>query len=166
MVYLLGVLILASLVVLQTAVFSHVILLNGTADLVMLAVVAWSLQKKARNTWIWAIIGGLLVGYVSAIPFWASLVGYLLAAGVAILLKRRVWQVPFLAMIVATLCGSLIMNWIVVAALRIAEVPVSLFESLNQIILPGILLNLLLALPFYFLFTDLAGLLYPADLEM
>jgi hypothetical protein len=158
--------ILALLVMIQSAVMSRVVLLQGTTDLVLVAQVARGLQKRVRTAWFWAIMGGLLVGYVSALPFGAVLVGYLLAVGLAVLLRQRVWQVPILAMLVATLFGTLLVNLVVLAALRIADTPMPFWEAINLVTLPSVLLNLLIAIPFYALFSDLASWLYPEPLEI
>ena len=157
--------ILAVLVMIQSAVLSNIPLLHGTTDLVLVALLAWALQKRVRTAWIWAIIGGLLVGYVSALPFGAILVGYLLAVGLAILLKQRIWQVPILAMLVATFFGTLLVNLVVIIALRVVDTPISFWEAINLVTLPSVLLNLLVAIPFYALFSDLAKWLYPEPLE-
>jgi cell shape-determining protein MreD len=158
--------ILALLIMIQTAVLSKIPLLQGTTDLVLVALLAWALQKRVRTAWFWAIMGGLLVGYVSALPFGAILLGYLLAVGLAVLLKQRVWQVPILAMLVATLFGTLLVNLVVIAALRIADTPLLFWEAINLVTLPSVLLNLLVAIPFYALFSDLANWLYPEPLEI
>jgi hypothetical protein len=158
--------ILALLIMIQTAVLSKIPLLQGTTDLVLVALLAWALQKRVRTAWFWAIMGGLLVGYVSALPFGAVLLGYLLAVGLAVLLKQRVWQVPILAMLVATLFGTLLVNLVVIAALRIGDTPLLFWEAINLVTLPSVLLNLLVAIPFYALFSDLANWLYPEPLEI
>jgi rod shape-determining protein MreD len=158
--------ILALLIMIQSAVLSNIPLLQGTTDLVLVALLAWALQKRVRTAWFWAIMGGLLVGYVSALPFGAMLVGYLLAVGLAVLLKQRVWQVPILAMLVATLFGTLLVNLVVITALGIADTPLSFWEAINLVTLPSVLLNLLIAIPFYALFSDLANWLYPEPLEI
>ena len=158
--------VLALLVIIQSAVLSRVPLLQGTTDLVLVALLAWALQKRVRTAWFWAIMGGLLIGYVSALPFGAVVVGYLLAVGLAVLLKQRVWQVPILAMLVATLFGTLLVNLVVITALRIADTPLLFWEAINLVTLPSVLLNLLIAIPFYALFSDLANWLYPEPLEI
>ncbi|OGO38299.1 MAG: hypothetical protein A2W35_18750 [Chloroflexi bacterium RBG_16_57_11] len=165
MAALLAVPVLAVLVMIQSAVLSNIPLLHGTTDLVLVALLAWALQKRVRTAWFWAIIGGLLVGYVSALPFGAVLAGYLLAVGLAILLKQRIWQVPILAMLVATFFGTLLVNLVVITALRIVDTPLSFWEAINLVTLPSVLLNLLVAIPFYALFSDLANWLYPEPLE-
>jgi hypothetical protein len=158
--------ILAVLLVLQMAVFSQIPLLQGTTDLVLLALVAWSLQRRVQTAWQWGIIGALLVGFVSAVPFEVYLAGYLLAVGFSLLLRQRIWQVPLLAMFIATFFGTLVTQLATLVALRVTGTVLPLGASLNLVILPSILLNLLLALPFFTLFSDLAKFLYPEELEM
>jgi rod shape-determining protein MreD len=158
--------ILGILLVLQSAIFSQIPLLQGTTDLVLLALVAWSLQRRVRTAWQWGIIGGLLVGFVSAVPFFVYLVGYLLAVGFALLLRQRIWQVPLLAMFIATFFGTLAIQLATLVALRVSGTILPIGATINLIILPSILLNLLLALPFFTLFSDLANFLYPEELEM
>jgi hypothetical protein len=158
--------ILGILLVLQSAIFSQIPLLQGTTDLVLLALVAWSLQRRVQTAWQWSIIGGLLVGFVSAVPFFVFIVGYLMAVGFSLLLRQRIWQVPLLAMFIATFFGTLVIQLVTLVTLRVYGTILPIGASINLIILPSILLNLLLALPFFTLFSDLANFLYPEELEM
>jgi rod shape-determining protein MreD len=166
MAILISIPILSFLLILQSVIVSRFPLLHGTADLVLLTIIAWSLQKRVQTAWHWGIIGGLLVSIASALPFGVPLITYLIAVGLAILLRRRVWQVPILAMFVTTFFGTLIAHLIALVALRIAGTPLSLFETVNLITLPSLLLNLILAIPIYAIFSDLANSLYPEELEV
>lgn len=163
---LLAIPILSGLLILQTAVLNQVMLLQGTADLVPLALIAWSLQKRVRTGWIWGIIGALMVGYVSEVPIVVYVLSYLAAVGISLLLRHRIWSVPVLAMLLATFISTLVLHGTTMFALRLMNRPVEFSISVNLITLPGLLLNLLLALPFYLIFKDLAKLLYPETLEM
>lgn len=158
--------ILGALIILQTAVLSRVPLLQGTADLILLALVAWSLQKRVQTAWQWGIIGGLFVGFVSAVPYLAHLIGYLASVGLSLLLRKRIWQVPIFAMFIATFLGTLIVHLTAIVALRINGTILPIGLSTNLITLPSLVLNMLLALPFFVLFGDLAGWLYPEELEI
>lgn len=158
--------ILILLLIVQTAILSNTPLLQGTTDVVLLAVIAWAIQKKVDTAWVWGIIGGLLVGYVSAVPLPVYLAAYLGAVGIALLLRQRVWNVPFLGMLIATFTGTILLQGSTVIALRIADTPLAMNDTLNLIILPGLVLNLILALPFFLIFGDLAKWLYPETLEM
>jgi rod shape-determining protein MreD len=161
---LLAIPILGSLLILQTAVFSQLPLLRGTTDLVMVAIIAWSLQKSVKTAWQWGIIGGLLVSLSTALPFGLPIIGYLLVVGMALLLRQRVWQVPILAMFVATFLGTLITQALAVIVLRFTGTPLAWLESVNMITLPSMLLNLVVAIPAYALLGDLARWLYPEEL--
>jgi rod shape-determining protein MreD len=166
MATLISVPIFTALLILQTAVISRIPLLHGTADLVLLAVLAWGLQKRVQTAWQWGIIGGLMVGIVTALPLGTSVVGYLIAVMIALALRQRVWQVPILAMFVATFIGTLLSQAIAVIALRLSGNALPLGEAFSLIMLPSILLNLLLAIPAYALLGDLAHWLYPEELEV
>ncbi len=161
---LLAIPILGSLLILQTAVFSQLPLLRGTTDLVMVAIIAWSLQKSVKTAWQWGIIGGLLVSLSTALPFGLPIIGYLLVVGMALLLRQRVWQVPILAMFVATFLGTLITQALAVLVLRFTGTSLAWLESVNMITLPSMLLNLVVAIPAYALLGDLARWLYPEEL--
>jgi len=156
--------ILSILLILQSVIVSRITLLHGSADLIMLAVISWALQKQVKNAWFWAIIGGLLVGVVSALPFFIPVLGFLLIVTIAVLLKQRVWQVPIFAMLLTTFIGTLLFHFISVITLTVSGVPMEIIDVLFLITLPSLLLNLLLAAPIYFLFGDLAKWLHPGEL--
>jgi rod shape-determining protein MreD len=158
--------ILGILLIFQSAVVSQIPLLHGTADLILLAIIAWTLQKRVTTAWQWSIIGGLLVTIVSALPMGVALIGYPLVATFALILRQRVWQVPILAMFISTFVGTLLMHIITLVALRMVGTTLPLREALNLITLPSVLLNLLLAIPVYALIGDLANWLYPEELEV
>jgi rod shape-determining protein MreD len=149
-------------VMLQTAIFGRINLLNGEADLVLLILAAWGLQDRVRGAWVWAAVAGFLVGSISGVPWFVYLAGYLAVTGLARILAHRVWQAPLLAMFTVTLIGTLVL-------LMLTYLVRSLFENLSmslnlvfmQVILPSILLNLLLAIPVHVLIRSLANRLYP-----
>jgi rod shape-determining protein MreD len=157
--------ILISVLVLQTVVISSLPLLSGFADLLLLVLVAWALQERARSAWAWAIVGGTMVTVVSAAPAGVLLTGYLLVTAIARLMRRRVWQTPIFSMFLITFIGSLITQGLVVGTLIFEGRALPLADSLNLVVLPGTLLNLLLALPVYAVVSDVAQWVYPEEVE-
>ena len=147
----------------QMVVLSRIYLLHGTADIILLVLIAWSLHEKARSVWVWVIIGGLLVGFVSATPSYIYLVSYLAIIVFVRLLRRQVWQTPLLAMFVVTIIGTFILQLFIIVGLKVTGQPISWQESLSLITLPSVILNLLLALPVYVVITDLASWVYPVE---
>jgi rod shape-determining protein MreD len=126
---------------------------------------AWALQKRVQTAWQWSVVAGIIFNLVSALPLGAPLVGYGLSTAIALGLRRRVWQFPLLAMLVTVFFGTLVTHAVSLAALRLTGDPIPIFEALNLITLPSLILNLALAAPAYALMSDLAGRLYPEALE-
>jgi hypothetical protein len=151
---------------LQSVIVSRLPLIGGTADLVLLVLLSWSLQEKAEDFWLWTLIGGGMVTFVSAMPFLAPLIGYLTIVFLARFLQRRVWQVPILAMFLATLIGTIIQHAINIVMLFINGTPLPFQETFTLVTLPSVLLNLLFSLPVYVLISDLAKWLFPAEAEI
>ncbi len=158
--------VLTLLVMFQSAVMSRIHLLHGTADLVLLALAAWALQERVRTAWYWTVLGGLMIGLVSALPFGAMLAVYLAITALALFLRRRVWKVPVLAMFVATFIGTLLTHAITIGLILFGGTALPLVDSLNQVTLPSLLLNMMLAVPMYVLMSDLANWLYPKEIDV
>jgi rod shape-determining protein MreD len=151
--------------ILQSAVISRISLLNGYADLMLVVLAAWGLQVGVESPWQWAVLGGLLVGFISKAPWPTILFGYLFLTLLAQVLQRRVWQAPLLAMFSVTFIGTLVVNLLVYMALQLLGNPMVFGEALGLIVLPSMLLNLLLAIPVFFLMRDLARWIYPSTEE-
>jgi cell shape-determining protein MreD len=158
--------ILGLLVILQSALASRVQLLQGSADLLLLALVAWAVQERVKTSWHWAVIAGLMMGVASALPPGAALVGYLAATALALAFRRLIWQVPLLAMVTGTFLGTVLTHAVDIAALRFTGSTIPWLQALNLVTLPSALLNLLLAIPMYALLGDLAKWVYPQEIEI
>ena len=154
------------LVILQSAIVSRMPLLQGTADLVLLFLMAWSIQERVKNAWQWAVVAGGMASLATALPFWTLPIGYLIVFGVAQALKRRIWKAPLLAMLATTLAGTILLNLISYLAVSTKGIFLPFFQVIELVMLPGVLLNMLLAIPVYILVRDLAGWLYPEELEV
>jgi len=149
----------------QIGIVSQLHLLHGTGDLVMIALVAWVLQERGNSAWAWAIVAGLLVSFVSATPMFVPLIGYLILTLIVRILRRHVWQSPLLAMFLATMLGTIVIQFMYFMVLQVTGTPLPWQESLSLVMLPSVLLNLILVLPVYVVMTDLAHLVYPLEEE-
>ncbi len=158
--------ILGFLVMFQSAVVSRIHLLQGTADLVLLTLAAWTLQERVSSAWQWSIIAILLLSLVTALPLPALAVAYLAATGLALIVRKRVWQVPILAMLITTFAGTIVIQVVSVLAIWLEGTTLPLLESMNLVLLPSLLLNLLLAIHVYAILGDLANWLHPKEIEV
>ncbi|MEW6287305.1 MAG: hypothetical protein AB1509_13865 [Chloroflexota bacterium] len=149
-------------VILQSAVVSRLTLLSGFGDLPMVMLAAWALQDNVDSAWHWAVATGILVGFISGIPWAVYALGYVLVVAMAKVLRMRVWQAPLLAMFSVTFLGTVLVSVLSLAVLRVFGVAIPLQDAFGLLILPGVLLNLLLAIPVYAVMRDLAHWAYPS----
>jgi len=154
---------LALVVIVQSAVISHMTLLAGYADLMLVILAAWALKAEASSAWLWAILGGFMVSFVSGLPWPVIMFGYLFVVLLAQLLKKRVWQAPLLAMFSVTFMGTLIMDLSTLLILNLLGTPLPVGDSLGLVVLPSMLLNLLFAVPVYVMIRDLAQWVSPGQ---
>src|SRR5574342_360558 len=148
-------------VMLQFAIMSGIYLLSGFADLPLVMLAAWALQGEVKTAWHWAVATGLLVGFVSGIAWFVPVMSYLIVVILAQLLQRRLWQAPLLAMFAVTFFGTVVLYLLSFGTLRLSGVPLPLSDTLGLLTLPGILLNMLLAIPAYAVMRDLSSWVYP-----
>ena len=145
----------------QVTAASRLPLLHGTADLVLLTLIAWGICTKTNNSWIWALIGGLMTSFVSAAPGLAVIISYIVVAFLAQLLHGRLWQSSILAMFLITILGSLGVQLTTMVFLKFNDIPLNSALALEAIIIPSLILNLILSLPVYLLIKDISKWVYP-----
>jgi rod shape-determining protein MreD len=158
--------ILALVAVLQTTIVSRLQLLSGSADLMLVVLASWALQEQVDTAWHWAILGGFMMAALSGLPFLATILGYLAVVGLARLVIKRVWELPIVAMFFVTFLGTLIFQLISYLALLISGETIPANDVFSLIILPGVLLNLLIAIPINTVMRDLAFWMYPMKEEL
>jgi len=166
MINLIGIILFGILTIFQSTIVSTMPLLKGTADLILLFIVAWALQDRVDTAWQWCLIGGIFASLYSALPFGSFIVAYIICVGIARLLKRRIWKAPFLAMLAAIFISTLVIQLISLIARLIMGVSLPLTNILNLILLPSVLLNLILAIPVFSIMHDMADWLYPEKLDV
>lgn len=149
-------------VILQSAVVSRLTLLSGFGDLPLVMLAAWALQDQVDSAWHWAVTTGILVGFISGANWLIFVIGYVAVVALAKILRMRVWQAPLLAMFSVTFLGTILMAFLTLGVLRLSGVSIPFQDAFGLLTLPGVLLNLLLAIPVYAVMRDLAHWAYPS----
>jgi hypothetical protein len=162
---LVGIPVLLLAVILQSTAFSRMPMLYGVPDLVMLVFLAWFLDEHVKHGWEWVVMAGIMVSFVSALPFFLPFWGYLVIAVICNWLKNRIWQTPIMALLASTLIGTVLMQLASIFALQITGTLIPMQESLRLVVLPSILWNLILAIPVYSVIKELIYLVYPDEVE-
>jgi rod shape-determining protein MreD len=166
MAYLAGLPILLLFAILQSAVLSHIGLLDGRPDLVLLAVVGWSLTGRWRESMIWGFVGGLFLDLLSGVPFATSAVALVIVASFASLLEGRFWEANLLIPLGVTLAASLVYHAIVLAALLVAGHRIDLPLAATRVVLPSTFLNLVFSVPAAQLAETLKRALFPPEVAI
>lgn len=154
------------LTVIQSAIVSRLPLLQGTADLVLLVIIAWALQEPVKTAWQWSVFGGLMIGFASILPLSVPVLVYSAITSVVLLVKQKIWENQIFAMFAMTFLGTIFSQGISALVLSIRGSSLPILDTLRLIILPSLLLNLLLAAPIYALIKDLAEWIYPEEIKV
>jgi hypothetical protein len=155
--------VLALAFMLQTAVVSRITLLSGSADLVLLILIAWALQEQVESAWHWAAMAGLMAAFVSGLPPLVLLVAYLLAVSLARYILHQIWQTPLLALFTVIFFSTLLLHLITYLTLFFRGSTTAFSDALALITMPSIFLNFLLALPVHSFIRDMALWVYPLE---
>jgi cell shape-determining protein MreD len=147
--------------IVQSAVISHITLLSGYGDLVLVLLAAWALQSEVDSAWQWAALASLLISFISRLPWPVIVIGYFAVVLFARILRRRVWQAPLLAMFSVTFMATILMHALSYLSLLIAGSSLSIGDVVGVVTLPSLLLNLLFAIPAYTFMRDMSRWVYP-----
>ncbi len=152
---------LVLVVIVQSAIVPAFSLLAGFPDLLLVMLAAWALQEGVTTAFQWALLGGLMIGLVSHLPWFIYLIGYTGVVVLARLLQSRVWQVPLLAMFTVTFLGTMLIHLLSYVYLQFSGSALSFSDAMGLVTLPSLLLNLLIAIPMFGIMRDLARWVFP-----
>jgi len=155
--------VLGLLTIIQSAVISRLPLNRGTADLVLVVLVAIALQKAVRVSWQWSIVGGLFVDFFSGLPFGLFTISYLIATGLAIILRDRIWRFSFLMQLLVVLAGTILSHGLTYLILFLQGASLPITTVLQAVTLPSIILNFMLSLPIFILTQDVIEQFIPVE---
>jgi rod shape-determining protein MreD len=159
--FVVGIPFLAVLAALQSGLVGHLRLLDGRPDLVLLAIVSWSLTGRGREGILLGFIGGLFLDSFSEIPLGVSSASLVLIAAMVSYSEGQFWGANPLMQVAAVLSSSALFYAIGLLAIVLAGRQPDLLTALSRIVLPGIFLNLVLALPAIQLGDSLHSTLFP-----
>lgn len=148
-------------VVVQTTLMGRFMLLNGEADVIIVILVAWALQEGVTTSFHWAFLASVMISIVSRMPWFVFVGGYGGTVLLALMLQRRVWQVPMLAMFSVTFLGTVLMSLLSYLYINLSGGAIALADALGLVALPSVLLNMLIAIPIFGMMRDVAHWVFP-----
>jgi rod shape-determining protein MreD len=166
MIYLIGVPVLMILAILQSSVFSQITLLDGPPDLVLLAVLSWSLAGRQVEAMLLGMIGGLFLDLLSEFPFGSHAIALVLVIYLVASFEGRFWEAHLLMPLSVSLIASLIFHGLEMGTILLMGHSFDPTYALTRIVLPSTFLNLVLVLPASQLAEGLRNRLYPPEVEI
>ncbi len=150
---------------LQMSVFSQWKILSGSADIILLFVVAWCLHDRSKRLWLLVVVMAGFAGTISALPAYIPMIVYLVVFRVSRLFQSRLMQSPVLSMLVLSFGASLLQVIFNIAYLFITNVDLNFTDALLEVALPSVLLNMLLAIPVHAIVREIAVYAIPKGAE-
>ena len=155
--------VLSLMTIFQSAVISRIPLNHGTADLMLVVLVAIALQKSVQDVWQWSIVGGLLTDFFSGLPFGLFTVSFLIVTWFAYFLRERIWRFSFLMQLLVVFSGTLITHGLSYLVLFLRGSSLQFSTVLQTVTLPSIILNFMLSLPVFIITQDIAQQINPPE---
>ena len=148
---------------LQLGIFSHIQILSGKIDLIMLGVIAWILQKRIEivDILIYILISLLILFFISAEPIFLLIMFYGAVGLLTYWIKNNVQQIPIVSMLIFTAIFTFIHLTIFGLYLQLLGTNIEAKSVFQIVILPSILYNLIAAIPMFLLTNELQHLVYP-----
>jgi rod shape-determining protein MreD len=137
-------LLLCVLALLQSTFLPQVHILGAQPDLVLLAVVAWSLLRGSEEGMVWALIGGLALDALSSARLGVNTLPLLLIGFLAGLWQRGLVRLEVLVPLAVIPIASLVYQGTMVALLKLLGWPGAWQAAFRHAILPTTLVNTLL----------------------
>jgi cell shape-determining protein MreD len=135
-------------------------ILYGYADLILLVVIVYSMHPRVKQSWFWAIVAGLFYGYVSKIPILVPILVFSSVIIASKYIKNRIWQMPILAYIFLVIAATFLFQFLSLFSLTFSGSVIPILEAINVIVIPSVLLNLIFAVPFYYIFNDFLNVVF------
>lgn len=133
--------IMFSLALLQTTVMPRITVLGVHPDLVLMAVVAWSVLRGSREGMVWALIGGIVMDLFSAAPFGISTLTLLIISFASGLGQASFFRIDLLVPIMVIVPATLVYQLCLAGLLSLLTGAAGWGTRLGQVILPTILVN-------------------------
>jgi rod shape-determining protein MreD len=154
------------LAVLQSTVLAQFTLLDGRADVILVAVVCWAMAGRGEDAMVWALIGGLLLDLFSALPFGSTAIVLILLAYLVSFLRTGFWEANLLLPLGVVLAASIAFHGWGIGTMLVLGRAVDLSQAVVRVVVPSTLLNLALALPATQLVASLNRALFPPEVAV
>lgn len=141
--------ILAIAAALQTSLTKQIRLLGGEPELVLLLVIAWSINSDLDESVLWAFIGGICLDLLSGAPTGASVPGMLVMVFGISGLGQQVYRIGIIILVGLVLIGTLVQQMVFMLIVTLAGYAPFSLEAVGYVVMPTLVYNLFFIFPVY-----------------
>lgn len=120
----------------QSALVPYFRVFGVTPDLMMVVVVSWSLLRGWKAGLIWALIGGLVLDLLSALPFGTITLGMVLASVSAGIIIANVYHPSLPVVLLAIAISTMGYYLVLMVGMALSGWSVAWMDTLSQVVLP------------------------------
>jgi rod shape-determining protein MreD len=161
-----GIPLLALLAVLQSTILSHIRLLDGRPDAILIVVVAWSIAGRTNEAMVWGFVGGLFLDLYSGVPFGSTSIALIIVAYLVSFPEGRFWESHVVMPLGVMLVASTVFHVLGIGTLLLVGQPMDLDSALTRVLLPSTFMNLVLILPVLQIAGEFVQRLYPPEVKI
>jgi rod shape-determining protein MreD len=127
----------------QTTIAPRITLMGVQPDLVLMAVVSWSLLRGSEEGMLWALIGGITMDIFSTAPFGISTLALLIVGFLSGLGHRNVFRFQLLVPALAIPLATLLYQSVLLGLLYTLGWRTDFMPTVAGVIFPTMLINTL-----------------------
>lgn len=136
--------------VLQSTFNPQIRLLGGEPDLVFLLVLTWIIRAPLEEGVALAFVGGIALDLLSAAPLGVTSAGLLLAVFGLDVVRRQLFGVGILTVLLFGVLGTLLIKLLEWLALLLVGLATPVVATISYVIFPSMVYNVVLLAPAYF----------------
>jgi len=140
-----AILLLGAVAIAQSTAMPHLTIMGVKPDLMLLAVMSWSLLRGSEEGLVWAFIGGLALDLLSGAPFGASTLALMAVSFFSGLGEVRIFRTHIVLPLLTALFATIVYDLLFLFLLQMSGWPVAWLDNLVKVILPSALLNMALS---------------------
>lgn len=141
--------ILAVAAALQTSLTKQIRLLGGEPELVLLLVLAWSINNNLDENVVWAFVGGICLDLLSGAPTGASVPGMLIMVFGISGLGQQVYRIGIVILVGLVFIGTLVQQTVFIIITSLAGYASFSLEAIGYVVMPTLVYNLFFIFPVY-----------------
>jgi rod shape-determining protein MreD len=166
MVYLIGIPLVAILAALQSTLMTQIHFLDGRPDLVLLAIVGWSLTGRSEEAMAFGLAGGILLDLYSGLPLGYSAIWLILIAYLISYARGRFWESHILLPLGVMLIASALCQAGNIGGVLLIGHAIDFAGAAARVALPSTFLNLVFILPVVQLAASISEAMTPPQVTV